>query len=344
MSYILGIDQGGSKTAAAVFDIDGSIKGASSGPGAYHTVDGIDASRRAFSEAIAKTIASASIAPSQISMVCCGATGFDWPEQEELLHGALSDALFKSGFQLPLPPIYLYNDCVIAMFSAARSDNCAVLCAGTELNAAVSKAGSPPFVLGFYVADRDMGGRALAQRAIRKVFDSELGLCEPTALADLFLQPAGTDSIWELLHLYETSKLPYRIKDRAPEIIRAAADKDAVALTLVSDFAADLAKYVIAAVKKCGMTDCEVETVLTGSLFKPLPLIQAEQSDRNVLTELVISRICGQLPSAKIVAAKFEPVVGAGVIGLKKSGLYLGNESNIDIRLSETAEAFGLLR
>ena len=92
------------------------------------------------------------------------------------------------------------------------------------------------------------------------------------------------------------------------------------------------------------MTDCEVETVLTGSLFKPLPAVQTGQSDRNILTELVVTRICDQLPMAKIVSAKFEPVVGAGVLGLKKSGLYLGNESNIDIRLSETAEAFGLLR
>ena len=52
MEYVLGIDQGGSKTHAAVADETGRLLGAGRGPGACHSVYGMEAAMAGVAEAV----------------------------------------------------------------------------------------------------------------------------------------------------------------------------------------------------------------------------------------------------------------------------------------------------
>ena len=302
MKYVLGIDQGGTKTAAIVMDCRGRILGAGRCSGAYHISDGIDTAMAAIGKAAEEACRQAGIPISGISAVGAGITGMDWPEDYRLLCPALERVT-------GVHEIHLFNDVMGAFYSGAPHGVGAVLCAGTGLNAAVCSPAGEEFVFGFYIDEHDQGGSALAQRAIRCAFQSEMGLSEPTRLGGLFLRKSGERNIDGLLHRFVVDEeFSYSIKDLVPDIVACAESGDAVAIRLLEEFASDISRYVRAGLQRFGMLDMETDVVLSGSVLKGSP---------NRLRENVMRDILAFAPNAHIVNARYEPVVGAAVAALK---------------------------
>ena len=93
VKYVLGLDQGGSKTHAVVADMEGNILGIGCGAGACHSVIGLEAAAAAIYDASMQAISAAGIAVEQIDVVGAGLTGVDWPHETQLLTSAVSDTL-----------------------------------------------------------------------------------------------------------------------------------------------------------------------------------------------------------------------------------------------------------
>ncbi len=93
MRYVLGIDQGGTKTHALVGDELGHILGAGCDEGSCHSVNGMDHAMRAAGSAARMALERAHIAADDLAAVAAGMTGVDWPEEAGLLKGALSRTL-----------------------------------------------------------------------------------------------------------------------------------------------------------------------------------------------------------------------------------------------------------
>ena len=219
MRYILGIDQGGTKTAAAIMREDGAIIGTAVTKGAYFPRHGIELALNRMEEAAKEVKRLAVIDWEEISMTVAGITGIDWPGEDKIM----GDALRK---RMHLEPVIACNDMINALYTVPGISHGMVLCAGTGMNGAIIDETGKQFVYGDYMEDMMQGGSALALRAIRKVFDAEMGLCGATALTELFLEYAGADTVDQLLHMFMT-KVGFtdEIRFLMPEIMKLAAGK-----------------------------------------------------------------------------------------------------------------------
>ena len=324
--YILGIDQGGTKTAAAVMRGDGFIVGRATAKGAYFPTEGMESALEPIREAAEEAMRSASVGPEDITLTVAGIGGVDWPGDDVLVKEALQ-ANFLPG------EIFACNDAVIAFYSGTMCSHGAVICAGTGMNGALIDKKGRRFVYGDYMEENAQGGSALALRAARKVFDAELGLCPSTELTKLFLKQAQTPDVDTLLKRYMMEK-PFRKELRflVPQILMTAKYGDEVACGLISEFAEQIVDYIAAGFRKMDMHPEEEEIVLAGSVFK---------GSENPLTRQVIKRVEERLEGAKVIRARYEPVVGACIMGLVRLHMEsLEREKSI----RESAAVLGLCR
>lgn len=326
MDLVLGIDQGGTKTTAVLMDESGRILGSGKSAGAYFPDVGIGRSTEAMRAAAEEAMAGTGAAMSSLTAIEVGMTGIDWPGQKEKLEEAVCDAFGVTRAEV-------VNDCVIAMYGGTLKPYGAVVCAGTGMNIAARNPEGKSVILGFYIDDADQGGGALAVRAMRKVFDAELGLCEPTKLRALFLDHFRKRTVDELLYSYiEDPDTPAEARRLVPRIVGLASGGDEVTRRLLEQMARETGAYLHCALKKAGMERLPADVVLTGSVFK---------GSGNLLTEALAEYIRADCPAAEVINARYEPVVGAAIMGLlRKSAVTPAVRKNIE----KTAAAARLIR
>lgn len=324
--YILGIDQGGTKTAAAVMRDDGFIVGRALAKGAYFPDEGLENALEQMAAAVEEAVRNAGIGKEDIVYAVAGVGGIDWAGDDIMIGDALRN-------KLPLGEVFACNDAVIAFYSGALRSHGAVICAGTGMNGALIDREGRQFVYGDYMEEKAQGGSALARRALRKVFDAEMGLCPPTELTPLFLGQAGVPDVDALLKRYMTERdFRRELRFLMPQILMVAQRGDEAACALLDDFSGEIVAYIEAGFRKMGMKPEEEEIVLAGSIFKGAD---------NPLTARVIKGIRERLQGAEVVQACYEPVVGACIMGLIKLGM---EPSEREKSIRDSAAVLGLLR
>lgn len=301
MKYILGIDQGGSKTHAIVLDETGRILGLGKSYGACHSVDGLEYAVEAIRLAAAEAIEKAGLSVSDISVAAGGLTGIDWEYEGELLEGELQK-LF------PDAKVKAVNDCIIALRAATAAERCGILCAGSGLNCAVYN-GEECFVYGYFVPDEFQGGWSLGKRAVQAVFDSYLGLVGETALTERLLTHFHAKDVEELLYKQVNGQIKTEEYLKVPLILQEEACRgDKVTGEIWKLYAGKLAAFLSARAEKMRIADKAMDVVLSGSIFK----CRYEGFQDTIRTEILKG-----IPNARIIAAEYEPIIGAAVIGLK---------------------------
>jgi len=323
--FSLGIDQGGTKTIAAVADDEGRILGKGISEGACHFFDGMPKAMAAVEAAARLALAEAKIAARNIRAVSAGLAGANWPEEIVALETELR-GLF------PVEEIRVYNDCLIAMRGGTAKARCAVICAGTGLNVAVRFGDATPFVYNNYIEDLDQGARGLGARTLRAIFLSEIGVLPPTMLTKVALSLFGLDKVDKLLLAFQRQQLP--IQDLSPLLFETVAQSDPVALNIISEFSLSISRYPIAAIQKHDVQNADLDIVLSGGLFK---------AKGTSFVEIITAEIHRVAPNAKIVEAAFEPVVGAILLVLDSK--YHGEiPGSVMQNCQASAEKLNLLR
>jgi len=319
MKHFLGIDQGGTKTIAIVCDIEGNIKGVGyeSGLETVHFQDTagifINRIRSAAEEACKK----AGINLGDVSAVCGGLNGADWDFEYHALTEKLQQALL-------IEDAIVVNDCIGAMRGGSDSKNCAVVCAGSALNAAVRRADGEEIIYGYYIDGAHCGGSALGAGALRKVMQSHLQLCGETVLTDLVLSYTGHSNPEELLIELTMDRYKLHFKDLAPILLQAYADGDIEACSIVDEFNIGVAKYITAAIKRLDMTNISTDLVLSGSVFKNNGALAAEALYKEIIKET---------PNVNMIHGKYEPVCGTTLILLDRE-----YNNNIPIEVNNNFE------
>ncbi|MBQ7885259.1 MAG: hypothetical protein IJ313_00030 [Clostridia bacterium] len=303
MKYVLGLDQGGSKTHAVVADMEGNILGIGCGAGACHSVIGLEAASAAIYDASMQAISAAGLTTAQIDVVAAGLTGVDWPHETQLLTSAVSDTL-----HIPQEKIVVVNDCLIALRAGTSKPSGCILCAGSGLNCAVRHPDGREYTFGFYIEDGCQGGSALGMRTLQAVFDAEAGLCAKTALTEKVLRFMECNTVDEMLFRHVTTGLGAdRILRLPPILEEAALEGDMVAKEILRVFARDIARYVVVGLKRFDMLALNMEVVLSGSIFK----CRASE-----LIDTVTDVILTNAPNAVILESIYEPVIGAMLLAL----------------------------
>lgn len=303
VKYVLGLDQGGSKTHAVVADMEGNILGIGCGAGACHSVIGLEAATAAIYDASMQAINAAGITAAQIDVVGAGLTGVDWPHETQLLRQAVSDTL-----HIPQEKIVVVNDCLIALRAGTSKPSGCILCAGSGLNCAVRHPDGREYTFGFYIEDACQGGNALGMRTLQAVFDAEAGLCAETALTEKVLRYMECSNVDEMLFRHVTCGLGLdRILRLPPVLEEAALEGDEVAKGILRVYARDIARYVVVGLKRFDMLSLDVEVVLSGSIFK----CRAPE-----LIDTVTDVILSNAPNVTILESIYEPVIGAMLLAL----------------------------
>ena len=302
MRYVLGIDQGASKTHALVVDEYGNVSGMGKSRGACHSSNGMEYAMAAVKEAVGQALAQSGITIREIEDIAAGMTGIDWYFEEDLLENVLREAFSVN-------KIKVVNDCIIAMRAGTRKNYGCVLCAGSGLNCAVRNQNSAQIVYGFYIDDEFQGGYSLGKSTIRAVTDSHIGLRPATTLAQMLLEYFNVRTVDEILYRKVTGAITSEDYLHLPIILEeAAARNDSVALGILADYGKNIAMYAVLGMKKLSMLDMDADVILSGSIFKcRLP----------VLREAVSLEIHKYAINAKIVDAVYEPIIGAALLGLE---------------------------
>lgn len=326
-AVILGIDQGGSATRAAVCDLEGHLLGYGASYGAQHTFQGMDYAMGAVREAAQAALSQAGVTEETIACIYGGLTGVDFPEEYTLV----ADGIRNLGF---CDNVYTTNDSIIALRGGTEKPYGAVIIAGSGGNCAIRTPQGVEFAYHYY-HDMDLqGGSAIGQRAVNAVLRAQTFREQPTRLTRRLLEKFQVETVDDFLRARIRLGFPWEdLKELCPIVFEEAYAGDVVAAKILRQFGEGCAEMVTAGLQHFGMTDLEVEVVLSGSVFKGVgPL----------LTDTLTACIHSVAPKARLVNARYEPVVGALLLGLEKQAVEINEKvrANVDA----TAQQFSLIR
>jgi N-acetylglucosamine kinase-like BadF-type ATPase len=265
MSYYIGVDGGGTKTAYALFDENKNILAEFKGPGSNH--ENLETSFEGASDIIIDGInslcESAGIKPDNVSYTLMGLAGIDHPYQ----HDAMCELLSKKG----LNNFSIYNDGFLVIKAgsetgAAIGYNCGT---GVCCNCVDSDGNMLQLAgLGDFTGDF-CGGVWIAQQTFRMIYDDVFCLGEKTSMSkkafDLF-KLKNREDLFEILKVLESDEPDEYIRPLLDIFFEAADEGDAQALKLVETMSDRGALFISALAKQMNFEGDEIEVVLSGSV------------------------------------------------------------------------------
>ena len=323
MRYVLGVDGGGTKTHALLVDESGRAAGFGAAGGSNYQTCGLAEAGREIGAA-----ARAALGPvDQADLAYLCLAGADLAED----YAILEPAMLALGLARR---VVVKNDTMAALGAGlTRSWGIAVVC-GTGLNAVgLGPDGREVAFPSLGPISGDWGGGGdLSAEVIRAVMRAWDGRGQPTALRDRVLSRLGAHSEEDLLARLRHKRIEEpTILGLVPLLFEAADEGDAVARQLVTRMGVEIAASANALIRRLGVAAEEVEVVLSGSIFK---------GKGPLLIETVTAAIRAQAPTARISRVRYEPVVGAALLGLEALGVTLTAE--VIARLNETITPLGL--
>lgn len=307
LNYYMGIDGGGSKTYALIVDELGHIVGKGHSGNGNHQID-YEEAKHSIREATEMALAQAELTHQQITFAYFGLAGADRETDYRILRPMIAE--------LGFPHHAINCDTMIAMRAGTDRPYGIVLICGTGMNSAgVNPAGQFIQVGGFTYAFGDHGGGgALCVEAFRAVIRAWDGREPETLLTPLVLAELGYDSVQAMYDDY----LDY---DRSPPLklarllFEAAAQGDAVAISILEAQGIELGKSVKAIVNKLGMACDTFDVVLAGSIVV--------RGTGDFVRAPIEAATRATAPGARVVKLTVEPVVGAVWLAVESTGIAL---------------------
>lgn len=305
MTYVIGIDGGGSKTRGILLSKDGTIhRDISLGPTNYHTI-GIEATEKTLSDLI-NTLCE-SITPDALAHIYLGLAGADIDVDFKRLGDVVSKITHR--------PFTIAND-IWCAFKASSTENWgAVSIYGTGANAAaVAKNGE---VFGLRALGHLLGGGGggydIACEALHFGFRSEEGTYIKTALEFKIPEIFGKRIMSDLVPLMHPT-FQFTEKHLAlitPLVFKLAAGGDSVASEILEKYGRLQGQMLAGVIKRAGLTQGPVPVVIGGSVYK---------GESPILIDAMMAEVKRVSPAAHVVWPKSPPVLGALLYAQEKAG------------------------
>lgn len=327
MKYVIGVDQGGSGTRAVICTLEGTLLGVGLGPGACHAFTGLDFAIQATQIAVQKALDQAGVQSGQAAVYVGGHTGADWDDEYHLLRDAVSKLKIAK-------EVLIVNDSIAALRGGTEQTYGAILVAGSGANCAVRAPDGRTFIYHYYHDEGLQGGTALADAALKAIFRAETGRPPKTSLRARVLSLFDLPNVDALMRGRLEGKISDdQLLDIAPLVFEEAENGDQAARKIVTHFGTGGAELLVNGIKRLEMKEIEVEIVLSGGIFK---------AESSLLHEILDREVKKDVPHARFIDARYEPVVGAALLALEKKGIILDAKINSNIEVS--AGQFSLLR
>lgn len=325
MSYVVGVDGGGTKTLAVIAKSNGEIVGiGTAGPSNVSTL-GISGARLAVENAFFSALRSCKVLRRDVTTVCLGLAGLDSPRILRQVRGV-------ARYWRLAQTVMVEQDSTIALATATRLEIPGVVVIagtgsvvmGTNGRGRIVKVGGWGYILNDEGSAFYIGLEAL--RAISKSFDGRL---PRTRLLRYITNELGVRNFYELLEkIYAMEFSPKVIGELAPLVSRAANEGDRVAITILRRAATELASMVITTLRRLRLREASVH--YTGGVF----------TAGEVFLRPFKGSIRRAYPNVVVEELKYQPVIGALYLALKQSGVEITDE--VMKNVEESAIKFGL--
>jgi N-acetylglucosamine kinase-like BadF-type ATPase len=301
MSYVIGLDAGGSKTQVVVLDDTRHELGrGSGGPSNYHSA-GKENTLSAIQQALDEALQHAQLTRAHIAQACFAMSGVDRP----------ADQLVAESFaQMALPnvPTVICNDAIAALYSGAGQAEGIVVIAGTGSivygfapDGRKTRAGG----WGYHLGDEGSGWW-LAEQSLFAITRAHDGRGPMTTMLTRYLNRLKLAKPEDLIGwAYSPTWTRDNVSSLAPLTFDAAQAGDAIALQIVNQGATTLAQAVQVVSHKLAMHTTPFTVVMFGSLF------------RSTLYEYALRRaLSEQTAHAQPVLPTVDAAVGAAWVAL----------------------------
>jgi N-acetylglucosamine kinase-like BadF-type ATPase len=317
MSYVLGIDGGGSKTVCVLMDGDCQVLGCGYAGASNYQGVGIYAARDAIESAICMAVCGGLKFTEKItiSAICLGLAGVGRPQDFEVVKNIVkyleNSNLLPISWELEANNIVICNDALIALMGGVGNDVGIVVAAGTgSIVFGRNHQGVTKRVGGWgYILGDEGGAYRIAVAGMQAAMKSYDGREISTRLIEDFKQYLGLESIENLLEVvYRRGWGVKEIAALAPIVDKAAASGDELANHIISNAVQDLVKATFTVINTIFNTSDVLEIVTNGSVWL----------GKSKIRERFAQAILEKFSSVKIILPRFEPAYGAALLALKK--------------------------
>jgi N-acetylglucosamine kinase-like BadF-type ATPase len=264
MNYIIGVDGGGSKTDYLLYDASccrlvGRYKGGATNHEVYR--QGFEAVGAELEGSLKALLQPLGIPIRDIAAGVFGMAGIDCLSQKNMAESLLSDLGFRK--------FIVMNDSFLGVKAGSPDGTglCIINGAGNSI-AGIDAEGNHQQVggLGFYSGDEG-GGRHIAGKVIRAVYEELFRCGERTALTPLLLSLFGIEEERYFVDRLDELFLSKRMdeKEILRLLFRCAEEGDQVAVSILDHMAREIAKSACGCIRRLRLGD-ETTVVLAGSI------------------------------------------------------------------------------
>jgi N-acetylglucosamine kinase-like BadF-type ATPase len=309
MSYVIGVDGGGTKTLGIIADTSGNLLKSARRDSSNYLQVGIDKARENLISLLDELATSQNIGRNSVDSVCLGLAGAGRQEDRDTISTALRSGGLTT--QLQIVPDFL-----IGLAAGTLSDPGIIVISGTgsvvfgvNKEGKTKRAGGWGHILADEGAGYQFGQEAL--KAVMRAYDKRGPRTKLTkkVLAALNLKHQDNLVKWSLSETGGLSK-PV-VAELAPLVFEAYNEGDKVAGKIIDLACKGVALTVKAVVKGLNMNQDTFKIVLSGGNFTHQP----------VYVEKLRPQLKKVAPNAEAVMPKFEPVVGAILLALKECSI-----------------------
>ncbi len=301
---VLGVDAGGTKTQAAVADMNGNVLGFGRAGCGNFQGNGKSFARIEIANAIGQALGAAGAKPADVIAAGYGVAGADREADFDIVRGILE----------PIDPsgaFVLCNDTTLVLRAGTPDGIGVASVAGTGSNTmGFNAAGEHIKVGGFGPFSGDQGSSAdLIAKAIIAGFREYDGRGPKTLLSKLIADELGCPTVVDIVELtyFDSERSEYRFNGLAPLVFRAAKMGDRVARNILQKTGRECAANVLSCMKRLFPDrDEAVRLVLGGSVF--------QKGEDPAMVDALSERVRRAYPNVRIKRLADEPCVGALIL------------------------------
>jgi N-acetylglucosamine kinase-like BadF-type ATPase len=308
--FVIGMDGGGTKTAAIIADFQGNILAQHvAGPSNFQII-GVEKAARTVYLLVRECCKSVGASPDEIRAMTVGLTGAGRPNDQK----RMADGLHKvaSSKKIKLRNVRIESDARIALEGAFKGGAGIILIAGTGSIAFGKDEGGNVHRVGGWgrILGDEGSGYFMGRYALTAVCRDLDGRSAPTILTKMIAKKFSMKSPTDIITaVYKNN---FDIATVAPLVLDAAGKNDAVGLEIVQLASSELTDHVRALLEK--LQPHSEENVRRNV---PLSFIGGLIANETPLSRILRDQISQSLPHVNIISPMSPPVYGAVVMALQ---------------------------
>lgn len=294
-NYYIGIDGGGTKTAALLFNSEGEIIGKTVEAGT--NLNSVEMEQVANRMELLFSRLCSSLPLHEIRGLFAGLAGADHPDTINTYR-----RIIRQACPLTIQQLIIGNDAMNAFWSGIEADNGMVVIAGTGSIAYGMKNNREFFRIGGwgYLFGDEGSGYDIGKEAVRRTLMAYDGRLPATKLTTILKDYFSVGTILDIVPIvYQSTK--DRIAGLAPRVEQAAEWGDALALQIVNEASDSLSELISYGRQR--FQEESVPIVLTGGIWN---------------SSLIKQRVLRRLKNVDLIFPQFSPVYGSAVKCIKE--------------------------